>query len=162
MMNKVLFTLLMLATISCFTGCQKDDGNDDNAGKKAQSLLTGQWYLTQTAWQGEANGQPQSGRYDYEIVENEYTEFRSDGTFADLDNNSSYPGKYSVSEDGKTLNMFYDTEGDEVYTIKTLTSSTLILTYTHTEEATMPAPEGNGSFETVTYTANYTDIYQRK
>src|SRR5690606_36037028 len=138
-----IFTLLMfIGTVICFTSCEKED---NDGGKNSKGLLVGQWYLTQTAWEGEANGQPQSGQYDYEIVESEYTEFKSNGTFADIDNNNSYPGKYSISKDGKTLSLFYDTEGTNVYTIKTLTSSTLILTYTHTEEAIIPAPEGDGS-----------------
>ncbi|MBC8051463.1 MAG: DUF5004 domain-containing protein [Sphingobacteriaceae bacterium] len=131
-MQKIKFLVLTLLVVAVgFTGCKKDDGDDD-----AKANLVGKWALTKETWSSTVGSQaPQTGS-DTDFDNDDYVyEFKSDNTYrVTEDGDLEDSGTYSIQNDGKKLVLNDSNEDqDENFTIKTLTSSQLVFTYEEIE-----------------------------
>lgn len=119
-------TLLVIALCAGFTSCGDDDDEQVN-----NSLLVGTWKMTKSIKNGHTSIPGQNG-FDGGLG----LVFSTNGTFYKLvENEKAEEGKYSYDEKGNTLTLIY-TDDETVYcTVKSLSESALIISYTEGSSA---------------------------
>ena len=129
--NYLFLVALQLFFVIGFTGCSDDDEGGGIAGDP-NVLLVGEWH-SQRLEGYELNGD-EYDPFDEPYTGDGYTfEEGGTGVYEDLD----YPGNgytFTWKVSGTTLILDEGTLGEERYTIETLNSTTLVTSYTETDE----------------------------
>lgn len=122
MKNLSLLVLLMAAI--AFTGCKKDDE------EKATKNIVGKWQETISYDKTYLNGKLLEQETETDYDDRDYIDFRSNGTAVDGEG-TTYT--YSITATKLTLREAGD-DDDEVYDIKKLTSTELVVYHETTYE----------------------------
>jgi hypothetical protein len=123
--NQLSVAILFLSFV-ILSGCKKDDSDDANAN------LNGKWAATKEQWKDYVNNQLVDEGTDTDFDADDWViEFKSNGTYVEYeDGEVEEEGTYSLQNDGKKLvkkSNDDDDNDEDVYTVKTLTSSDLVL-----------------------------------
>jgi hypothetical protein len=123
MMKRFTLFALLLAVVT-ITGCKKDPD------EKAADNILGKWYPVSSINTDYLNGKVTNRETSTDYSPNEYTEFKSNGTAFDYDGD-----EYTYKISGSTLTMREKgDDDDEVFEIKKITSSELVIYSESTDE----------------------------
>lgn len=136
MMRNFTLLLLLMAAVT-FTGCKKDDKEDQ------RKEIVGKWFLKQLVEKEIRSGQTIYDDTETDFGTDDYIDVKSDGSFYSTLNGDGETAKYEVKSDN-ILSVTYVSGSVEDYQIKKLNSSELVLY--------MEDIDGPNDKETIEYT----------
>ena len=156
--NKLLFYVFIAAGI--LVSCSKNN-------ESPSDLIVGTWTVTDVSINETVNGKSLTDFYidqGYSAAEASQISdstiniavqnnqgsilFRSDNTYSMNFTDANDSGPWTISDDGKQLTLKNQLGGLFTYDIKTLTASTLDITYSRTQNNDI---DNNGTYETVSF-----------
>lgn len=126
--TKTLILLFLAASLG-FTGCKKDDGEDD-----AKANIVGKWALTKEVYKTYLKGVLETEETYDDYDDNDWViELKSNGTYIGWDGGEEEEtGTYSLQDGGKTL-ILKTGNDTHTLTVRQVTSSSLVVYYEETE-----------------------------
>lgn len=129
-MKKVKTLLLLFLTVSLgFTACKKDDGEDN-----AKVNIVGKWVLTKEVYKTYLKGVLTEDETYTDYDDNDWVvEIKSNGTYIGWeDGQKEEEGTYSLQDGGEKLVLTSDSQ-THIFTIRQLTSSSLVIYFEENE-----------------------------
>lgn len=128
MKNFKFLSVLFLSVAVGFSSCKKDDGDD------AKASIVGKWALTKEVEIEYENGVKVEEDIETTFQSEDYIEFKSDGKVVFSEVGDTDNGTYSLSSDGKKLTItFSENSVSDIFDIKTLSSTDLVIYTEYTE-----------------------------